>query len=146
MHLTSFTDYTLRVLMYVAARNGARTTTAEIATAFKVSESHLNKVVHALGRDGLLRNVRGRGGGLELARPASSINLGAVIRAAETGALVECFDGAANRCVITPVCGLRGVLAEALDRFYATLDRYTLADVTASPRRFARAITTAAHH
>lgn len=131
MRLSSFTDYSVRVLMYVAARPEQRATIAEIAAAFAISESHLTKVGHYLGKKGLLTNVRGRGGGLERARPAASIHLGAVIAAAEAqGALVECFNPRTNRCVITPVCDLRGVLAQARDGFYAALDRYTLADIT----------------
>ncbi|HXW73245.1 MAG TPA: Rrf2 family transcriptional regulator [Steroidobacteraceae bacterium] len=139
MHLTSFTDYSLRVLMYLAAQSPSRATIAEIATAFAISESHLTKVVHHLGKHGLLSNSRGRGGGVVLACPAASINIGAVVRAAEAeGALVECFDPKTNRCVITPVCGLRAVLAQALDAFFATLDRYTLDDITRNRRRLQR--------
>jgi Rrf2 family transcriptional regulator, nitric oxide-sensitive transcriptional repressor len=136
MRLTSFTDYSLRVLMYVAAQPERHPTIAEIAAAFAISESHLTKVVHHLGRKGLLTNARGRGGGVALACPADSINLGAVVRASEgASALVECFDESNNRCVITPVCSLRGVLVQALDAFYAALDRYTLADITRNRRR-----------
>lgn len=131
MRLTSFTDYSLRVLMYLATQPESQATIAEIAAAFAISESHLTKVVHQLGKRGLLKNARGRGGGVELAQPPGSIRLGAVIAAAEAqSALVECFNPRTNRCVITPVCGLRGVLAQALEGFYATLDRYTLADIT----------------
>jgi len=136
MRLTSFTDYCLRVLMYVAAQPERRATIAEIAAAFAISESHLTKVVHHLGRNGLLTNIRGRGGGVALACPAADINLGAVVRAAEAdSALVECFDASTNHCVITPVCDLRRVLVQALDAFYAALDRYTLADITRNRRR-----------
>jgi len=131
MRLTSFTDYSLRVLMYVAAHPDGRATIAEIAAAFGISESHLTKVVHHLGKRRLLANARGHGGGVRLARPAASISLGAVIRATESeSALVECFDASTNRCVITPVCALRSVLTQAIEAFYAMLDRYTLADVT----------------
>jgi len=131
MRLTRFTDYSLRVLMYLAARPGAHATISEIAASFAISESHLTKVVHHLGRKGLLSNTRGRGGGIELGRPGASINIGAVVRAAEAGtALVECFDPATSHCVITPACRLRSALTEALEAFYATLDRYTLEDIT----------------
>ncbi len=131
MRLTSFTDYSLRVLMYVAAQPERHVTIAEIAAAFAISESHLKKVVHHLGKIGLLSNLRGRGGGVELARPAARISLGAVVRAAEAGSvLVECFDAKTNRCVLTPACALRGVLGEALNAFYASLDKHTLADLT----------------
>jgi Rrf2 family transcriptional regulator, nitric oxide-sensitive transcriptional repressor len=136
MRLTRFTDYSLRVLMYVAARPDRYVTIGEIAKAFVISESHLTKVVHHLGKNRLLTNVRGRGGGVALACSAASINLGTVVRAAEAeGALVECFDPKTNHCVITPVCGLRDVLAQALEAFYAALDRYTLADITRNRTR-----------
>lgn len=136
MRLTSFTDYSLRVLMYVAAQPDRHVRIAEIAAAFDISASHLTKVVHHLGKNGLLTNMRGRGGGVVLASPAADINLGAVVRAAEAeGALVECFNPKTNHCLITPVCGLRGVLAEALEVFYAALDRYTLADITRNRAR-----------
>ena len=131
MHLTRFTDYSLRVLMYVAARAGARATIPEVAAAYDISASHLTKVVHYLGREGLLTNVRGRGGGFELARPPGAINVGALVRAADADAsLVECFDRKTNRCPITPVCRLKGVLAEAREAFYAALDRYTVEDIS----------------
>ena len=132
MRLTTFTDYCLRVLMYVALRPpGRRATVAQIARDYGISRAHLTKVVHHLGASGVLRNVRGRNGGLELARPAAEVNVGAVVRAAESGdALVECLDRQANRCVITPVCRLRGVLTTAIDAFYAALDAHTLADIT----------------
>ena len=136
MRLTRFTDCSLRVLVYLAARRDDRATISEIAAAFVISESHLTKVVHFLGKKGLLNNTRGRGGGIELGCPADSINLGALVRAAESdAALVECFDPRTNRCVITPACRLRSVLSEALEALYATLDRYTLEDITQNKRR-----------
>jgi Rrf2 family nitric oxide-sensitive transcriptional repressor len=95
--------------------------------------------VHFLGKAGLLDNVRGRGGGIELARPPHAINVGAVVRAAE-GAPVpaECFDRERNGCRITRACRLRGVLGEATDAFHAVLDRYTLADLTPNKAALAR--------
>ncbi len=131
MHLTRFTDYSLRVLMYAAARADRRVTIGEVAQAFTISRSHLTKVVHFLGREGLLRNLRGRGGGFELARPAEHINVGAVVRAADVHeSLVECFDREQSLCAITPICRLRPLLAAALEAFYSVLDQYTLADIT----------------
>ena len=144
MRLTRFTDYSLRVLMYLAARRDEHATIAQIAAAFAISESHLTKVVHFLGKKGLLSNTRGRGGGIELGGPAGSINLGALVRAAEAGtALVECFDPCTNRCVITPVCRLRSVLTEAKEALYATLDRYTLEDITQDKRRLQKTLESA---
>jgi Rrf2 family nitric oxide-sensitive transcriptional repressor len=141
MRLTTFTDYSLRVLMYLAVRPGTRATIADVAAAYAVSESHLTKVVHHLGQQGLLTNLRGRGGGFELAVPPNRINIGAVVRAAEAeAALVECFDRKANQCLITPVCGLRHVLKEAIDTFFSTLDRYTLEDITSNRRQLRNAV------
>lgn len=130
MKLTTFSDYSLRVLLYLAAQPGRRATIAEIADAFGISESHLNKVVHHLGQNGWLANVRGRGGGLELARAPGRIRIGAVVRQTERADVpAECFDRESDRCVITDACRLRGVLAEAVAAFYGVLDRYTLADL-----------------
>ena len=129
MRLTTFTDYSLRVLIYVAARPGTRATIAEIAASFGISEHHLTKVVHSLGKSGFLTNQRGRGGGLTLARPAQAINIGAVVRDTEGAAQpAECF-APDHQCTISRVCRLRGVLGEAVDAFYGVLDRYTLEDL-----------------
>jgi Rrf2 family nitric oxide-sensitive transcriptional repressor len=131
MKLTTFTDYSLRVLIYLAARPRQRATIAEAAAAFGISQNHLTKVVHFLGRHGWIETVRGKGGGMVLARPAAEIGIGEVVRATE-GAVVaaECFaDDASSRCNIARVCRLRGVLVEAIAAFHAVLDRHTLADV-----------------
>jgi Rrf2 family transcriptional regulator, nitric oxide-sensitive transcriptional repressor len=128
--LTTFTDYSLRVLMYLAIQPGQRTTIAQVASAFGISENHLVKVVHFLGRQGWLKNVRGKGGGLELAVPAAAVNLGEVVRQTEGEAIVvECFDANAPGCAIGSCCRLQGIFAEAVDAFKAVLDRHTLADL-----------------
>jgi Rrf2 family nitric oxide-sensitive transcriptional repressor len=130
MRLTSFTDYSLRVLMFLAADPERRATIAEIARTFEISENHLMKVVHLLGRAGLLANVRGKGGGLQLAKAPDAINIGKVVRTTEGRPIpAECFDRERNRCVITPICKLRHVLDEAVKAFYAALDQYTLEDL-----------------
>jgi Rrf2 family transcriptional regulator, nitric oxide-sensitive transcriptional repressor len=135
MRLTTFTDYSLRVLLYVAAAPGGRATIAEIARAHAISENHLVKVVHFLGKQGLLVNTRGRGGGLRLARAPQSINVGAVVRLAEADARVaECFDRGTNTCLLAGGCSLQRVLREALGSFYATLDRYSLDDLRLTAR------------
>jgi Rrf2 family nitric oxide-sensitive transcriptional repressor len=130
MKLTTFTDYCLRVLIYLATEPDRRTTIAEIATSFDISESHLMKVVHFLGKQGWVQTVRGKGGGMTLGAPADSIIIGDVVRRAE-GAPVpaECFGLHAGHCSIARICRLRGVLGEAVRAFLAVLDRYTLADV-----------------
>ncbi|GJE69254.1 Rrf2 family transcriptional regulator [Methylorubrum podarium] len=128
MRLTRYTDYALRTLIYVGLREPQQSSIAEIARAYGISESHLTKVVHQLGRLGLIRTIRGRGGGLRLAKPPAEIVVGAVVRATEDDlALVECFSGAS--CAITAPCRLRRALGEALAAFLAVLDRHTLADL-----------------
>ena len=130
MRLTTFTDYSLRVLIFLAVEPGRRGTIREIAEAFDISENHLMKVAHLLGKAGLLANVRGKGGGLELAKAPGTINIGRVVRATEGPPLpAECFDHLNGQCLITPLCALRGVLHEAVKSFYAVLDRYTVEDL-----------------
>lgn len=139
MRLTGFTDYSLRVLIFLAASPGKRATIGEIARAFDISENHLMKVVHLLGREGLLVNIRGKGGGLELAAAPAAINVGQVVRITEgPAAPAECFDAERNGCVISPICRLRGVFAEAAKAFYATLDRCTLEDLVRNRQAITR--------
>jgi Rrf2 family nitric oxide-sensitive transcriptional repressor len=134
MRLSTFTDYSLRVLIYVAAAPDGRATIGEIARAFRISEHHLVKVAHSLGRAGLLANTRGRKGGLRLGRAPAEINVGAVVRLMEAGDMpAECFDRKTNTCVLAGTCGLERALGEALRSFHATLARYTLADLALRP-------------
>lgn len=130
MRLTAFTDYSLRLLMYLAAAPERRATIAEVAEAYGISANHLVKVVHLLGKEGLLKNTRGRGGGIRLARAAAEINLARVVRATEGAARpAECFDPEHNECALTEVCRLRRAFQEAVDSFYASLERHTLEDL-----------------
>jgi Rrf2 family nitric oxide-sensitive transcriptional repressor len=141
MKLTTFTDYSLRVLIYLATQPGQRATIAQVAGAYKVSENHLVKVVHFLGRHGWLNNVRGKGGGLELGLPPERIGLGQVVRQTEGEAVVaECFASQGSDCCIAPDCRLRGVLSEAVTAFYAVLDRYTLSDLVSNRQQLARVL------
>jgi Rrf2 family nitric oxide-sensitive transcriptional repressor len=129
MHLTRFTDYGLRTLIYLALRPGDLASIAEIAGAYRISENHMVKVVHHLSQAGLIETIRGRGGGIRLARPASDIALGDVVRATEPSlALVECQAG--EPCAIGGVCRLHGIMDEARDAILAVFDRYSLADVS----------------
>jgi Rrf2 family nitric oxide-sensitive transcriptional repressor len=130
MRLTTFTDYSLRVLIYAATAPAGRATIAEVAASFGISQHHLVKVVHLLGRLGVLENTRGRNGGFKLARPAAAINVGEVIRATEGDAVpAECFAPEGGSCPITGTCRLERALHEAVEAFHAVLDRYTLADL-----------------
>lgn len=135
MKLTAFTDYSLRVLIYLAAASQRRSTILEICSAFEVKENHLTKVVHHLGKRGWVETTRGKGGGLMLARPASDISVGQVVRDTEGAAMpAECFAGEDSHCAIVSCCRLKGVLGEAVNAFYAVLDRYTLADLVRNQR------------
>jgi Rrf2 family nitric oxide-sensitive transcriptional repressor len=129
------------VLIHLAAHPDGRSTIAATAAAFDVSENHLTKVVHFLGKQGFLTNVRGRGGGLELAREAKDINVAAVVRATEGSAMpAECFHASTNRCAITRACRLKHVLREAIEAFYAVLGRYTLEDLVHNRAALARVL------
>jgi Rrf2 family nitric oxide-sensitive transcriptional repressor len=135
LKLTTFTDYSLRVLISVATAAEGRTTIAEIARAYGISEHHVVKVAHLLGRAGFLANTRGRGGGLSLARPAAAIRVGDVVRAAEGDErCVDCEDPVRGRCAIAGCCRLAGVLEEAMAAFHEVLDNYTLEDLLRGPR------------
>ena len=129
MRLTAFSDLALRLLMHLAQRHDELCTIADVAEEHGVSESHLMKVTHLLAQGGIVETLRGRGGGMRLARPAAAITLGEVVRLTESDfALVECFSGQ-SACKLDGQCGLAGTLDEALAAFLAVLDRRTLADV-----------------
>ena len=130
MRLTSFTDYSLRVLIYLAAQPGRRATVEEIAASFDVKRNYLTKVVHFLGRHGWITTVRGKGGGMTLAMAPSEIVVGAVVRQTEGADLpADCFDPAHNICKIARICRLRGVLQRAIESYYGVLDDCTLEEL-----------------
>jgi len=125
MKLTLFTDYSIRVLLYLAARPDRRCSISEIAQAYRISQNHLMKVVNDLARSGYIDSVRGRGGGIRLGKQPKEINIGALIRHTEEGFdLVDCPS-----CVIAPACGMTSVLREAVSAFLDVLDSYSLADL-----------------
>ena len=130
MRLAEYTDYTLRVLMYCAARPQQLVTISELAERHGVSRNHLMKIVTDLGRQGVLETTRGRGGGLRLLKDPARIRIGDVVRASETDfRLVECFDPGTNQCTLTPSCRLKGLFRGALGAYFKELDSMTLADI-----------------
>ena len=132
MQLTQYTDYSLRVMAYLA-QAPSQSTISEIADYFGISRNHLVKVVHNLAKHGFIRSTRGKGGGIQLARPAEVMNLGDIVRVAEPHFdLVECFNPSEDCCIVTKQCGLKAPLYEAQRAFMAVLDRTTLADAARS--------------
>src|SRR5699024_1737341 len=138
MRLTNYTDYALRVLIYLAVKDSdEKSTITEITEAYNVSRNHLMKVIHQLGRIGVIETTRGRGGGIVLAKQPEDITIGSIVRETEEDFhMVECFNSGANHCVLSPVCGLRSVLGEALAAYLAVLDKYTIADIIDQPLMF----------
>jgi Rrf2 family nitric oxide-sensitive transcriptional repressor len=132
--LTLFSDYALRIALYLASHPERRCSVEEISRAYGISRAHLVKVVQRLTDLELVSTTRGRGGGLRLARAPEDINVGALVRATEPNFdLVECFEMKTNTCPIAPACGLKGTLLRAQRAFLAVLDEQVLADYL--PRR-----------
>lgn len=130
MKLTRYTDYAIRVMVHLGSQDGRLSSIAEIAERYNISHSHLMKVVQELAASGFVETVRGRSGGLCLARPAKEISLGALVRQTEDNApLIDC-----STCLISPACGLPPILVEATHAFFAVLDKYTVADLLGKRR------------
>jgi len=130
LRLTLYTDYSLRVLIYLGLKGDNQLSTIqEIADRYHISKNHLMKVTYDLAQIGLIETVRGRGGGIRLKVEPKDINIGKLVRHTEEDFhIVECFDRNNNHCKISPSCQLRHVLYEALQAFLQVLDQYTLAD------------------
>jgi Rrf2 family nitric oxide-sensitive transcriptional repressor len=129
MQLTQFSDYSLRLVLYLATHDGQLVTLQEVSRAYGVSQHHLVKVTARLVETGVVTSVRGRSGGLRLNKAPADINIGELVRSTEPHFdLVECFDAEHNTCPIDRACGLKGVLRDAQHAFFAVLDRHTLAD------------------
>lgn len=130
MHITRYTDYSLRVLIYLAIHTDSLVTINDIATSYSISKNHLMKIVQQLNVKGYILAVRGKNGGIKLNMAPSDINVGSLVREMEDQTkLVECF-GENNQCVITPSCQLKKIFSQALESFYSTLDNYSLEDLT----------------
>ncbi|NJP37837.1 Rrf2 family transcriptional regulator [Alkalicoccus luteus] len=132
MHLTQYTDFSLRVLMYTAVRpSGRLSQIKDISEAYGISKNHLMKVVYRLGKLGYIETIRGRNGGIRLALEPQDINIGEVVRHTEDNFhMVECFNSETNTCPITPACKLQFALSDALAAYLDVLDQYTLEDIT----------------
>lgn len=134
MRLSTFSDYNLRVLMYLGIHPDRLVTIPEIADAHRISENHLTKVVHQLGRRGYVETVRGKGGGVRLAKPPKDIVLGEVIRQTEGDIqMAECFADNST-CRIQGACRLQDILVDAVAAMLHVLDTYTLADLLEKPQ------------
>jgi len=130
MQLTRHTDYSLRVLMYLAANPSQLVTVAELADFYHISRNHLVKVVQGLVEHGFVETIRGKHGGMQLARESNRISIGMVVRRMENHFnIVECFDADNDVCVLTDVCKLKGILTHATENYLKGLDKISLADV-----------------
>ncbi|ALC80334.1 MULTISPECIES: RrF2 family transcriptional regulator [Bacillus] len=131
MRLTNYTDYSLRVLIYLSLQNGEKLSNIkDIADSYQISKNHLMKVTHELGKLGYIETIRGRNGGVRLAKHPREINIGEVVsKTEEDFHLVECFNKETSHCALTPSCKLRHALAEALQAFIDVLKKYTLEDL-----------------
>jgi len=133
VRLTTFTDYSLRVLIYLGARSDQRAAVGDIADAYGISKHHLMKVILFLADEGYVVTTRGRGGGVQLKLGPDRIRIGEVVRKSEADSvLVECFSTDASKCHIESACKLRSAFYKAAQAFYAVLDTYTLADLVAN--------------
>ncbi|HEX6593294.1 MAG TPA: Rrf2 family transcriptional regulator [Bacillota bacterium] len=131
MQLKKYTDYALRVLIFTGMKaDDELASIKEISEVFSISQHHVGKVVFELNKLGLLETIRGRYGGIRLAKQPDDINVGALVRTLENDFdLLECFDPDKNHCVISPACRLKNILHEALEAFIHVLDEYTIGDL-----------------
>lgn len=130
MRLTMYTDFSLRVLIYLGAKGfGEKATVQEISDTYGISKNHLTKVAHELGKMGLIETIRGRGGGIRLKVAPELISVGELVRKTEDDFyVVECFNSASNSCILSPACRLKDALRAALVAYFEVLDGYTIAD------------------
>lgn len=136
MHLTQFTDYSLRVLIYLGLHQDRMVSITQISEAYGISRNHLLKVVHHLSKAGLVNGIRGRSGGLKLAMKPEKIKIGRVVRLTESSFdLVECFSKENNTCPIAPSCKLKSIFSDAAKAFLAELDQHNLSEILANPQK-----------
>lgn len=136
MRLTAYTDYALRVLIYLTIQDERLATIREISEQYDISKNHLMKLVHDLGKHGFIETVRGKNGGLRMARDPDKVSVGEVVRIMEKDmSIVECFDPDNYDCRIAETCALKGIMREATDSFLGVLDEYSIKDLTKSKSR-----------
>jgi len=136
MRLTKQTNYAIRILMYCAANDGKLSQIPEIANAYNLSEAFLFKILRPIVKEGFVESIRGRNGGIRLARPADEIKLSEVVRITEDNfAMADCFEDDGTDCPLLDHCGLNSALREALNAFFAVLDKHTIGDLTKSRSR-----------
>lgn len=134
MRLTVYSDYALRLMMYLAVRTDKLSTIPEVAKAYNISANHLMKVVNKLGQAGYIETVRGRGGGMRLGRAAAAIGIGELIRFTEPGMdIVPCLEDNGKTCTLLRACRLKSALEKARLAFLAVLDDFTLQDLARAP-------------
>jgi len=147
MHLTSYTDYALRTLVYLGTRKDVPLAKIkDISNIYNISNNHISKVVYELGQLGLIKTVRGKNGGIKLALSPEEINIGTVVRKTENLNIVECFDPTHNMCIISSACKLKFSLNEALQAYLSVLDKYTLADVVSNGQELLEIYSTHEQH
>jgi len=130
VQLTSFTDYSLRTLIYLALHQGRLCTAREISEFHHISSHHIVKIVHNLAKIGLIRSIKGKGGGICLATSADQINIGDLVARLEPSFYIaKCFNTEFNNCALLPDCRFKNILSDALQAFFNTLSQYTLADI-----------------
>ncbi|HEX2531532.1 MAG TPA: Rrf2 family transcriptional regulator [Burkholderiaceae bacterium] len=146
MHLTDYTDYSLRALMYLGMNRDRLVTIQDIADTYAISKNHLMKVVHHLGLAGMIETTRGRSGGLRLGREPEEINLGQVVRGTEPNFMMaECFDRKRNQCILSSSCELQAVLRQATIAYLRVLDNVTLADLLKKSASLSQVANTSTH-
>lgn len=131
MKLTKQTDYAFRILMFCAASGTRLSRISDISRVYGASEAFLFKILQPLVEAKIIETVRGRNGGIRLARPAAEISLGEVARLTEDNfTIAECFDHSSSDCPLLDNCRLTSALREALDAFMSVLDRYSVDDLS----------------
>jgi Rrf2 family transcriptional regulator, nitric oxide-sensitive transcriptional repressor len=140
MRLAHFTDYSLRVLIYLGLKGEELSTVSEMALKYEISQNHLVKVVHNLAKMKMIQTFKGKGGGVRLAIAPENLNIGKIVQVLENDSfLLECFNNS-EHCKLSPSCKLKSILGQAEKNFYKTLESYTLKDLLQQPQSLRKAL------